>query len=106
MKKTIGLVLCLIGCSPHRYSLMDIQQYNQAMMIAESRGVDTTSMHVHLVDMLVSYSKNPGKDPYAEAMKEEADAAVLGSAGIFYQATKPEPQQMPMSPGEFKRRGF
>ncbi len=97
------LAFSLTACATPRISLRDIKDYDQAIHIAESNGLDTKEMHKHLVEMFVSYLKDPGEDPQLAAMKQAADAQGWQAAALMIQATQPvyQPQPMPMSPREF-----
>ena len=73
----LGFCLLLIGCAPTRYSLREIREYDQAITLAEAQGIDTTAEHRKLVDMLISYMKNPGMDQSDRAMHRMATAQTL-----------------------------
>lgn len=97
------LLLGLQGCNYQRIPLRQIQEYNQAIQIAEQQGMDTADMREKLVEMIVSYAENPGEDSDVRAARQAAQAASFGAAAMMIQATTPPPQQMPMSPGEYFR---
>ncbi len=104
--KIIPLVLLMIltsGCAARRFSLREIQDYDHAIKLAESEGMDSKPMHRRLVEMIVSYLKNPGMDPAQRAAQDAANAMNWQAAASMMQATKPEPYQPPMSPAEYRR---
>lgn len=92
--------LLFTGCA-HQYSLSEIQQYDQAMKLSEAQGIDTQFMHGRLVEMLASYAKHPGEDPYEQAARQASQAMGIAAAASLYEALKPPIQPMPMGFGEF-----
>ena len=98
------LAIMLTGCATtHKVSLHELREYDQAIQIAERQGIDTTAMHKTLVDMFMSYLKDPGQDPYLKAAQDSADAMQWGAVAATMQAFKPIPvyDPGPMSPPQF-----
>lgn len=102
-------VVLLSGCATTKQvSLRELREYDQAISIAESRGMDTSEMRKHLVDMMIVYMKQPGKDPYLKAIEKQTKAAqmqafngfIMANPGFSYQGPS---NNRPMSPGEFFR---
>lgn len=100
--KKVMVLLCLIatGCS-HRYSLYELQEYDQAMKLSQEQGMDTQFMREQMAAMLTSYAKHPGEDPFVRSARQESQALGIAAAASLYEATKPQPQPMPMGFGEF-----
>jgi hypothetical protein len=100
MKRLFLIAGCLLtaGCATQKVTLRDLQEYDQAIKLAESQNMDTHKMHEHLVDMMLSYSTNPGEDAYAKAAKEASNAMQWNAAAAVFEATKPQPTYQPMPP--------
>lgn len=95
------LFLCL--CSCHRYSYRDLLEYDQAMVLAESRGIEVAGMKAHFFDMLESYALHPGEDGYVAAAKASSSAQGWLAASTMLEASKPVPVAPPLSFGQWQR---
>lgn len=106
MRRIIVGLLMLAGCAPQRITVRQMQDYDQAILLAESQGMDTAEMHKHLVDMVIQYMKDPGEDEYTIAARKAAQSMEWNAAANIYNAVKPIPvyQQPPMSFNQWRGR--
>ncbi len=99
------------GCAFKRYSLREIQEYDQVIKVAESNHIDTTAAHKKLVEMFMSYMEHPGVDPYVQAALDASQGMEMMGAASAVQAInqtaamyQSQPMPVPAPPPPFFRR--
>lgn len=100
----LAVALSLTGCAGQRYTLNQIRDYDQAIKIADSNGMDTKLMHDHLVEMVFSYAQHPGEDEYTKAARMQARAMQTQSLAAIAALTRSAPFTPPLlSPSEYRQ---